>query len=54
MSALPTLFTQTDRRQWAKEVLEQLREAYHALLLEDRLTVRRTLEEAAREGEHER
>ena len=53
MSALP-LITQTDRRQWAKELLEQLREEYHALSLEDRLTVRRTLQEAAEEDEHER
>jgi hypothetical protein len=49
MSAQPTLFTPTDRRQWAKEFLEQLREEYHTLRLEDPLTVRRTLQELARE-----
>lgn len=54
MSAQPTLFTQTDRRQWAKEILEELREAYHTLRLEERLTVRRTLREMAGEDEHER
>ena len=54
MSAQPTLFTETDRRQWAKEFLEQLREEYHTLRLEDRLTVRRTLREMAGEGKHER
>ena len=52
MSALPV--PSTDRRQWAKELLEQLREEYHSLSLEDRLTVRRTLQEIAREDEHER
>ena len=42
-------FLSLDRRKWAQETLEQLRQLYHSLPLEDRLTVRRTLRDMAEE-----
>jgi len=39
-----------DQRKWAQETLQQLRGLYHALPLDDRLTVRRALREMAEEG----
>lgn len=52
MSAAPSL-PSLDKREWAQETLKQLREQYHSLPLEDRLTVRRTLREMAGDDEHE-
>jgi hypothetical protein len=41
-------FPSPDEREWAQEALVHLREQYHELSLEDRLTVRRTLREMAK------
>ena len=51
MSALA--FPSPDEREWAQEALAHLREQYHELSLEDRLTVRRTLREMTVCGEDE-
>ena len=50
MSALA--FPSPDEQEWAQEALKHLREQYHELSLEDRLTVRRTLREMAEEAKH--
>lgn len=41
-------------QEWAQEALQELRETYHTLRLDDRLTVLRTLREMAEEVDHER
>ncbi len=50
MNAAP--FLSPDEQDWAQEALEHLREQYHELSLEDRLAVRRTLQEMAEEAEN--
>lgn len=47
MTAAPILHQ--NPQEWAQETLQELRDTYHTLRLEDRLTVRRALREIAGE-----